>query len=280
VFYLYPRDPDSRRQDAMKIVIPAESADLPTQVILPIGSHHPKNLLVTWDIWWGSEFNYAHAGILRYKGVPQFGSPDERIWTSLHTDFPKADLNKHNLPPGGPYVTMTYPHSSAEVSVKSPFTRGGVNSRLPYGAPSKEQRNYGGEMVGPLDTSVRPEGMEFGVVAETWTRYWAFFERDEANDWDVTSPPAPASQAGRMRAYKWSVWAADENREPVRIINDVIISPHPKSGGWQTVRIEMDISNEEIPAGRGPLVAYTRNYVVLHGTRKADVLAMLQKPVR
>jgi hypothetical protein len=42
----------------------------------------------------------------------------------------------------------------------------------------------------------------------------------------------------------------------------------------------MDISNEEIPDGRGPLVAYTRNYVVLHGTSKADVLTMLQKPVR
>jgi hypothetical protein len=290
VFYLYPNDRDPRQQDAAKVVLEGAddprgaTADLRTQIILPIGPHHPQNLLVTWDVWYGAEWDYNRANIWIQKGMPQFGSPDDNIWLSLHANFKLARQHEHNQPPGGPYVVMTHPHSSATPNVKAPFFRDGNAAgrqrlRLPYGAPAREQRTYS-EGVGPLDASIRPEGMEFGVVAERWTRYWAFFERAEREDWLSDF----ARFTGKtMPAYKWSVWAADTVRDPVRILDEAIVAVHPDSpGGFGKLRIELDVSaaDDRIPAGRGDLITYTRNYVVLHGTQKADVLAMLQKPTR
>jgi hypothetical protein len=280
VFYLYPNDPDPRRQDAMKILLEPDTADLRTQVVLPIGPHHPKNLLITWDVWWGREYDFKHSNIWIQKGMPQFGSPDARIWLSVHANFQAARQHEGNLPPGGPYVVMTHPHSSNGANVKAPFYRDNatvngvrIRERLPYGVPSKEQRAYR-EGVGPRDTSVHPHGMEFGVVAERWTRYWSFFERAEGHDWE--------SRLGLMRAYRWSLWGADTDRAPVRILDDAIVAVHPDAPeGFGSLRIEMDVSGADdvIPPGRGPLVSYTRNYVALHGTSKADVLAMLRRPV-
>jgi hypothetical protein len=294
VKYIYPNDPDPRRQDAMKIEIPANAISLPTQLWLPTGpggdpaaGHGDKNLFVTWDIWWGKEFNYTNTMIHQFKGIFQFASPRDQFWLSLHTSFKLAEAHTHNQPPGGPYVTMTYPHASlGGQSVHAPSTWGASpealrNATPPYNWPvNQEKRGYGPEMVGPLDTETYPAGQEWGVVAERWTRYWAYFERIPSLDWQSTSTKYP----GTMRAFKWTVWSADTQRPVTRILNEALVAPNPTdSGSFTYLWLEMNVSApqtavDRMNAGRGPLTAYARNVVVLHGTSKADALKLLQRP--
>jgi hypothetical protein len=127
-----------------------------------------------------------------------------------------------------------------------------------------------------VDTEVRPQGMEFGIVAERWTRVWWFFERAEAEDWQATV----GGTRRDVKAYKMSIWVADVNRDPVRTHKDVVLAFDPGSTGLSTVRWVVSVGDGNIVVpGRGTMTAYLRNVVVLHGTPRADVLAMLQKPV-
>jgi hypothetical protein len=279
-------DSDPRRQDAAKMVIPASAASLPSQLRFPIGGHHPQNLLVTYDLWYGAEFSYNNTGIDRYKGMLQFASPADDFWTSLHGDFKQATVNTQNMPQystHGPFVVMPYLHGSNGNSQFYDFgtTRGGANAFLPYNVASTQQRYYSSEALGPRDRSVMTGGAEFGVKAETWTRYWAFFERDPAHD-KMTSGSTPQP----MYAYKLTVWLADESRDAVRLFNDLVVYPAPNSpGGWVQVWYEFNASAtqyalDRIAAGRGPLVAYLRNLVSLRGPSKSTVQSLLQRPVR
>jgi hypothetical protein len=148
--------------------------------------------------------------------------------------------------------------------------------RLPYAAPYKETRGYV-EGVAPGDTSAGLEGAEFGAVAERWTRIWHFFERDASEDWSSTADPA-----GPRAAYRWSTWAADTERDPIRIIDGAIIAIYPDSTGFSHWRLKMGVGNayQEIPVGRGELLAYARNVVVLPGISRADVTGLLIEPVK
>jgi hypothetical protein len=277
--YIYPNDPDPRRQDAMLVLTRADMRSPIQNLRLPLGAHHPKNLLVVEERWWGAEFNYNNTSIGIYKGDPYFESGKDSTWLAVRTEPLTATQHTQNLPPGGPYVLMLNPQSLNGSQIKDPFYRG-INPaypplRLPYTAPSKEQRNYG-EGVAPRDTSAGPAGAEFGVVAERWTRIWHFFERAPEEDWESTESPA-----GPRIAYRWTMWAADTQRDPIRIINGAIASIYPGSNGLTWWRMHIGVGNgyQEIPPGRGPLVAYARNIVVLHGIAKADVLKLLTRPV-
>lgn len=281
VTYDPANDTDPRRQDAAKMVIPGHAASLPSQLRFPIGAHHPQNLMVTYDLWYGKEFAYANTGIDRYKGMLQFASPAGAFWTSLHGDFKNANAQTQNFPQygtDGPFVVAPYLHGSSGAAQFYDFgtTRGGVNATLPYDVPNTQRRNYGSEALGPRDTSVDPGGAEFGVKAETWTRYWVFFERDPAHDKPATQP---------MYAYKLTIWIADETRSPVRLVNDLVVYPAQNSpGGWVQVWYEFNSSAsqlalDKIAAGRGPLVAYLRNLVSLRGPSKSNVLTLLQRPL-
>jgi hypothetical protein len=141
--------------------------------------------------------------------------------------------------------------------------------RLPSNVASTKQRSYGQEAAGPRDT-------EFGVVAERWTRIWHFFERAPEEDWSSTSTPA-----GPRIAYRWYMWAADTVREPVLILNGVVVAIYPNTSGFENWRMHMGVGNAytDVQPGRGPMLAYARNVVVLHGISKADVLTLLTKPV-
>jgi hypothetical protein len=262
--YIYPDDPDPRRQDAMRILTRADQAGPGEGLKLPVGKHYPQNLLTVEDRWWGAEMAYHNTKIAYYKGDPYFdfgGTSATHI--AVKTMPQQAEQNTHTLPSGGPYVLMLGPQFINAVN-KYPYP---LPLRLPYNVPSKETRNYGNEGAGPRDTSAGPEGAEFGAVAERWTRIWHFFERAPEEDWDGKT------------AYRWFMWAADTTRGPVRILNGVVISM--PTAGITHWRMHMGVGNAytEVPAGRGPLVAYARNVVALHGTSKADVLTLLERPV-
>jgi len=142
VTYNFSGDPDPRKQDAAKVLIPANKVSVPTHVRLPIPSVEGESLFVTWDAWWGREFDYSNTSIGNYKAF-QFASPSDRIWTEIKSDF---DLAKKS------------PNAVAMVAARS------------YGVFN--------ETVGPNVTDknpLSPQAAEFPIAAETWTRYWALF---------------------------------------------------------------------------------------------------------
>lgn len=281
VTYDPARDTDPRKQDAAKMVIPGTS--LASQLRFPLGNHHPKNLLITYDLWYGAEFAFSNTGMPRQKGMLQVASPKDDFWLSLHGAYNLATVQPQNFPQNathGPFLVTPYLHSAPGSSqfyrcgtVRSSKT---VPHTVPYNVTTTQRRNYGEETLMPRDTSVNPGGAEFGVKAETWTRYWLFFERYPTCDLAITS--------GTQYAYRLSVWLADVNRDPVRLYNDLVVYPSPLSpGGFVEVWYEFNASAsaymlERIADGRGPLVGYLRNLATLKGTPKADVLTLLQRP--
>lgn len=223
-------DTDPRRQDAAKIVVPADAVSLPNQLHLPIPAHDGTSLFVTWDAWWGKEFAFANTSTGNYKAF-QFASPAGRIWTEVKSDFDEAHKN--------------YSPAVATVIVRS----------------------YGdlGTTLGPNVTNrqpLSPQKAQFAIMPEVWTRYWVYFK--PVGEW-----------------HEFSLWMADENREPVLLIDRLQIKPNSLEGkatGWEKFWIEYNTSSNGIPAGRGPLVSYARNVVMLHGV--ADPARLLERPMK
>jgi hypothetical protein len=90
VDYVYPTDPDPRRQDAAKITIFDGKDSLNTQVWLPLNHDVRTPMLATWDIWYGKEFDFDYAGIPGYK-ARNFCSPGSTIWTEVRSAFKLAN---------------------------------------------------------------------------------------------------------------------------------------------------------------------------------------------
>jgi hypothetical protein len=226
ISYDFANDPDARKQDAAKVTVPANQVSA-SQLRLPIPAVGNTSLLVTWDAWWGKEFAYGHAQIGNYKAF-QFASPTNQIWTEVKSDF---DLARR------------FPSALAMVNVRS------------YGKP--------GETIGSNVTDknpLSPQSADFGIAAETWTRYWAYF--NPQGEW-----------------HEFSLWVADENRQAVLILDRLQLKPNVERGatGWQSFWLEYNTSAGRIPESRGPLVAYARNVVMLRGV--SDPVPLLQRPV-
>lgn len=109
------------------------------------------------------------------------------------------------------------------------------------------------------------------VKAGVWTRFSWFLEQ-QANDWDYVT-----------------LWAADENRDPVRVYDRIRLSIAPQvSGiGLRQWWIEMNTSEEGFvrsfdgsPADTPDLVTYHKNYVMLEdpGATPEDVESLLERP--
>jgi len=97
--------------------------------------------------------------------------------------------------------------------------------------------NYGNGSLGGLLTN-------FGVAPNTWTRYWvSLVPRKDSEFWD------------------FSLWVADERRDAVLLYDKEGIKP--KGMGWDRFWLEYNTSTSKVREGRGELVAYARNVVVL-----------------
>jgi hypothetical protein len=280
--YLYPDDPDPRKQDAMRVRIPEGSKGADGQVRVPAGPSVGAHVLVTMDVWYGLEWRTAHSRLSLHKETPlSLDRGGNLRWTGMRSAYNIANTHTQNLPPGGPYVTMIYGQapktfSKHEAGWYQDGDAGFPRLNLPYNAGAGNQRNYN-EGEAPVDTTAGPKGAETGVVGERWHRIWHYFERVPSEDWTTENSVA-------MHAYKWSYWMADTVRDPIRMLNEAIIGipvSDTKHVTFVTVANHgAGQSNiEALYIGRGDLTAYYRNLVVLHGTRKADVLTMLQKPV-
>ncbi|HUE86424.1 MAG TPA: hypothetical protein VMO26_10130 [Vicinamibacterales bacterium] len=148
VSYDPANDPDPRRQDAAKIVVPANVVSLPNNVRVPIPVVENDSLLVTWESWLGAEYAFAKTGIGNYKHF-QFASG--RIWTEIKSNF----SGRNGTPPAG----------VADVEVRF------------YGQPEEGE-------IGPNVTNRHPASPmvgEFALQPETWTRYWVLIQ--PAGEW-------------------------------------------------------------------------------------------------
>ena len=236
-------DPDPRRQDAAKVVIPADRNSLPNQVRLPIPLSAPltSSFLITWESWLGDELRFERAGIRNYKHF-QIASGATNIWTEVRSRFSIAQ----DLPSAVARVDVRI--YGASHSLGPGATQGGTGAMY-------DGVNYGSDALGPMVG-------DFAVAPERWTRYWASFAHvvlDGADYW------------------AFSLWVADEDRDPTLIIDGAPIRPDARDGAWQSFWLEYNTSTSTIVPGRGELVAYARNVVMLQDP--TDVPALLRRPV-
>jgi hypothetical protein len=285
--YVYPSDPDPRKQDAMKLTVPEGGAGPGQQLRIPIPPSREAHVLITLDFWIGAEFDYRHAGIQDWKGAPLhievagFGP-----WVGGRFNFVYARQHLTTQPPGGPFTMFFYPHVVGKAPVPKPPSwwccrmPGYPLTYLPTNVPTTQAREYP-EAIAPVDESVYPGGREFGVVAERWTRTWHYLERVPSEDW-VSDAPNFIGTA--MRAYKWTQWMADTARVPIRFMAGAVVGFPAATGANGLTELQVQVSpgnsaDGSLYVGRGPLVGYVRNVAVLHGIDAAAVPALLQQPV-
>lgn len=287
ITYQYVTDLDLRRQEAAKIVTPEGKAGPGQQLHIPAGPSAGANVLITFDFWFGSEFHARHSQIQDWKGTPAHINVGQLgLWSGGRVNFLYPHRNTHTLPPGGPFVAVTYAQAVGKMKIIKPPNwwccdqPGYPPTYLPTHVPTRQGRSYN-EAIAPVDNSAVSGGQELGMVGDRWTRIWHYFERVPTEDWVSAYPGLSGT---KMAAYKWSLWMADTKREPMRFTNEGIIGiPSDDSSQIIELLIQFAPGNSaegSMYVGRGQLTAYYRNVVVLHGTSKGDVLPLLRKPVQ
>jgi hypothetical protein len=146
--------------------------------------------------------------------------------------------------------------------VKSDFDKA---VRFPPAVAMVEIRAYGERKNGELGPNVTnenplsPMAAQFAIMPETWTRYWAYFR--PTDQW-----------------HEFSLWMADETRDPVLVIHARQMKPNRGAEGWESFWLEYNTSGGGVTAARGPLVSYVRNVVMLRAV--SEVSALLERPTR
>jgi hypothetical protein len=98
----------------------------------------------------------------------------------------------------------------------------------------------------------------FPIAPNTWTRYWVQI--------------VPRAEAGW---WSFSLWVADEKRDAVLLYDQAGVKPN--GAGWDRLWLEYNTSTKNMKAGRGELVSYVRNVVVLRA--QSDVTPLLERPL-
>jgi hypothetical protein len=87
--YSYPSDPDPRRQDAAKVIVPANDTSIDNQVRLNIDYRAGHSYLFTWDYWMGREWDFANTSMGNCKQF-NFGNPAGATYMLTQSTFYKA----------------------------------------------------------------------------------------------------------------------------------------------------------------------------------------------
>ena len=94
------------------------------------------------------------------------------------------------------------------------------------------------------------------IKAETWTRYWVQMEQ-RGDSWE-----------------RMTMWVADENRGPVKIIDRLELEV---GLGLDSFQLEFNSSNDRATRNRGDLVTYVRNVAIMRDY--GDPSNLLVRPV-
>ena len=259
------------KQDAAKLVRPeGGSSSVPgtQQLRFPIGSSLKGSVLITWDWWWGPEFQTNRGDVNHYKMFQMM--IDGHGWWTMMANLAWADLTN---PGEVTKVSDEFRSGSLAEGMQrgSPWTPGGPET--------PDQRNR--------------SGSQYFQKSGTWTRYWVevnMLQPPSAfSDWSKeylggrTLSPNPGDPEGRWHMV--SLWTADENRPPHRLLYRVPIDWN--SGlGWKPhvslFRFELNTSQPPLSL-KGPFIGYGRNVVILQNYKlpagaESDTY-LLQKPV-
>jgi hypothetical protein len=276
IAYVYPTDADPRKQDGAKIWMEDGDMGPGQQLHIPFESTG-KDILIALDFWYGNEWHHHHSRIQDIKGTPgHLVCGGEVLWVGHRINFRHATLNMSTLPPGGPFMGLTYPQVAGKGAVPKPPWHMGVG--LPTNVAPELQRQYN-EAIAPVDESIVPGGQELGIVAERWTRVYHLLQRVPSYDYISTYP----TDAGMMkRVYRWTTWMSDTEREPMRWQDEALVGiPATKPQDLVKWRIEHAPGNsaaDTLYVGRGPLTAYYRNFIAVQMSR-AEALTQLRRPV-
>lgn len=233
VTYDPANDPDPRRQDAAKVIVPEGGNNLRNQVRLPLETG-ADGFLLTWDAWYGAEWANERTAIDSQKTWQlQSGGG---IWTEVRNRFRQA---ANNVPGALSFVDVRRYGGSSEVS----------GSRV---ADAYGDINYGSDSVGG-------QLANFPIYPETWVRYWVRVTPRAGTEW-----------------WDLSLWVADTDRAAVQLHRNAGIRPADEKG-WELFWIEFNTSDGPAVPGRGDLVAYVRNVVLLRHP-PADIAALLVAP--
>lgn len=252
-------DPDPRRQDAAKVVIPTVAVggtipvgvnSIKNQVRLPTGTTDGHTYLYTWDAWYGREYSYhlADAGNASVSGWKTFQLDAPASWGGRAAI--RWEVNNQidrDQDSGGMIRCRYYTYSTTDLG---PNIGTGLDQlKGPYANPN------------------------YVIQTETWIRYWALIEQIP-NDYD-----------------RISLWAADSTHNPVLIIDRLQVT---FNDGNQKFWLEFNTSTEGlfdrttatmlkpgtvVPADanpRPPYVAYVRNLAILRDV--ANPTALMARP--
>jgi glucuronoarabinoxylan endo-1,4-beta-xylanase len=274
--YLWPNDPDPRKQDAAKLVVPStgvggwKSQDNRNSIyqvrvpMPPMALGH--SYLVVWDAWYGAEWDYDITGVASYKAF-QFDGPDR---------------------PGGPAKIWWEQNNGYQGNKVYPVADGELaHARVRHYAISWRQSSSGtwfGVPAGPNvttgSTSTTPTQPHtpFMLKAGKWVRYWQLIEfgMDSQTVADYNGGPlegVPNPPKGTLMSF----WMADEDRPAVQVYNRLQVTLWEP--GVRQFWIEYNTSTNEVKAGRPDLVAYFRNIVVLTDVAFSQVPGLLTQPV-
>jgi hypothetical protein len=272
-FFTYKPDADPYpdKQDAAKMVRPpGASSSVPStqQLRVPIGrALSSGSVLLTWDWYWGSEFQTNRGGVNHYKMFQIM--IDGHGWWTLMANLAWADQSRGEVAKvSDEFRSGARPDGSLSVS---PVT--------PAGPGTPDQRNK--------------SGSQYYQRPGTWTRYWvevilaqppsAFTDWSQAYLGGKTVGANPDDPQGRWHMV--SLWSADEDRPARRLLyrvpinwNAALWEPH-----LSMFRFEMNTSQPPLSL-EGPLIGYARNLVILHDYKLPAVAEndayLFQKPIR
>jgi hypothetical protein len=109
---------------------------------------------------------------------------------------------------------------------------------------------YGGAVLGPFKN-------DFAIQPETWTRYFVLF-----------------NPTGKDNLFEFSLWVSDVKRDPVLVLDKILIRPNPKVGRWDMFWFEYNSSSTS--NSMPERISYVRNVVMLAGMK--DPTEILQRP--
>ena len=196
------------------------------------------SLLVTWDLRIGANMRYVAP-----NGLGQ------------HKSF-RMDDNS-----GNGYMTLKANYAKA--------TNQGEGVAELFFTISGQKWIPTGGILGSSET-IQPALTTVYAQPDTWTRVWWYLEGNVGGaSWNPDKP-----ELGNL--VHVSAWIADEQREPVQLLNRVpVYSP---AGGVDIFRYEFDTSQDSASNGFG--AQWNRNFVALRGISLAGVRDLLQRPVR
>lgn len=240
------------RQDAAKFVLmPGGSSSISgkQQLRMSIPALASGSVLLSWDWYWGREFRDNRGAVNHYKMFQaQIGG--HSWWTLMSGMAWASDTDERQV--GMPNDQFRSGTLADGVLKRGPFT--------PAGPGTPDQTNNSGSQY-PQHHSV-------------WTRYWIEVKmlqppsafREWSDEYLGGAPLGANPDDPEGRWHMVSLWMADENRAPRRLIYRAPLNWNAALG-WDPrltlFRFEMNTS-QSADSLDGPLVGYARNTVLLH----------------